>query len=391
MIKRRTFKYRLKPTTSQREKFLQFAGARRWIFNHGLAQRKKAYETGKKLSYYEQNNELVHLKEEFPWLKDIHSQVPQQALKDLNSAYQHFFRRVRNGEKPGFPRFKKKGIKDSFRFPQGVRVEGSSVFLPKLSWIKFRKTREIEGEIKETTIVQEGKAWYICFSCEIDIPTPSPAPIDEERAIGIDLGITTFATTASGKKNILSQVENPKYLTKSLAKIKYRCKQFSKKAPKSKNRLKARLKLSKLHAQIKNQRNDFTQKLSTEMIKNHDIFCIESLNISRLLTQSPRSLSRAISDAGWRSFLHCLKYKAEEKGKHIVEAGKYFPSTQICSSCDHQKEMPLEQRVYECLICGIKIGRDYNSAIVLKAVGMSVLKPVELPQEGSCEAGISRL
>jgi putative transposase len=391
MIKKRAFRYRLKPANSQREKFLQFAGARRWIFNRGLEQRQKAYLEGKKLSYYEQNNELVHLKEEFPWLNDIHSQVPQQSLKDLDLAYQHFFRRVKNKEKPGFPRFKKKGVKDSFRFPQGVRVEGSQAYLPKIGWVKFRKSREIEGTLKETTIIQEGKAWMISFFCEIEASTPLPAPIDENKAIGIDLGLTTFATTSSGKDNICQEIKKPQHFKKSLSKIKHHSKRLSKKAPKSNNRLKARLKLSKLHARVKNQRNDFTQKLSTEMVKNHDIFCIESLDISSLLTKNSRTMSRAIGDTGWRSFLHCLKYKAEEKGKHVVEAGKYFPSSQLCSSCLSQKEMPLKEREYVCLVCGLKIGRDYNSAIVLKAAGMSVLKPVELPQKGSCEAGIPRL
>lgn len=383
MIKKRAFKYRLKPTKNQREKFQQFAGVRRWIFNQGLQQRQKAHQEGKKLTYYEQNNELIALKEQFSWLKEVHSQIPQQALKDLDRAYQHFFRRVKLGTKPGFPKFKKKGVKDTFRFPQGVRVKGSQAYLPKIGKVKFRKSRELEGILKETTIIQEGNAWYIVFSCEIELPSPLPAPIDGDKAIGIDMGLKAFATLAIGKSNIQQEVKNPKYLSKKLSKIKHLSRELSKKAPKSKNRLKARIRLSKLHAGVKNSRNDFAQKLSTKMIKNHDIFCIESLEISRLLTKSPKSLSRSISDASWRSFLHCLKYKAEEKGKHIVEAGKYFPSSQLCSNCYHRQEMPLNQREYVCPNCGLKIDRDYNSAIALKAAGMSVLKPVELPLKGS--------
>lgn len=128
------------------------------------------------------------------------------------------------------------------------------------------------------------------------------------------------------------------------------------------------------------------------MIKTHDIFCIESLDISNLLKDGSRGLSRAISDAGWRSFLHCLKYKAEECGKHLVEAGKYFASSQICSSCSAQQKMPLSEREYHCLGCGLRIGRDYNSAIVLKAAGMSVLKACgAVLVRGSIETGISRL
>ena len=186
-------------------------------------------------------------------------------------------------------------------------------------------------------------------------------------------------TTASGTQNILQEIPNPRFLTKELDKIKHLSHKLSRAVKGSKNRLKARLKLSKQHAKVKNQRTNFVQQLSTQMVKNHDIFCIESLDISKLLQTSPRGLSRSISDAGWRSFLHCLKYKAQQSGKHIIEAGKYFPSSQICSSCNNSQKMPLEQRVYKCLGCGLEIGRDYNSAIVLKAAGMSVLKLVELP------------
>ena len=381
MIKRRAFKFRIKSAKKHREKFQQFAGAGRWIVNRGLELRTKAYqENGKTITYYEQNDELVALKEEFPWLQEIHSQVLQQALKNLDRAFKNFFRNIKQGKTPGYPRFKKRGVRESFRYPQGVKVEGSQAYLPKIGWVEFRKSREIEGLIKETTIIQEGDAWYICFSCEIEVPDPVPTPLDENRAIGIDMGLKVFATTSSGKENILDQVANPRFLKKNLSKLKYQSKQFSKKVKKSKNSSKARLKLSNSHARVKNQRNDFTQKLSTQMIKNHDIFCIESLDISSLLAKGSKERSRAISDAGWRSFLHCLKYKAEECGKHIIEAGKYFPSSQLCSSCWHQKEMPLELRKYECPNCGLKIDRDYNSAIVLKAAGMSVSKPVELPR-----------
>jgi putative transposase len=189
MIKKRAFKYRLRPTKNQREKFQQFAGVRRWIFNQGLEQRQKAHQEERKLSYYEQNNELIALKEQFPWLQEVHSQVHQQALKDLDRAYQHFFRRIKLGEKPGFPKFKKKGVKDTFRFPQGVRVKGSHAYLPKIGKVKFRKSRENEGVLKETTIIQEGNGWSIAFSCEIEAPAPLPAPIDEGKAVGIDMGL----------------------------------------------------------------------------------------------------------------------------------------------------------------------------------------------------------
>ena len=395
MFIKRAYKYKLKPTWQQIIQFLKFAGSRRYIFNWGLDQRKKTFEaTGTSPRYFDQNQELPQMKTqpETTWLGEIHSQVLQQALKDLDNAFTHFFRRVKQGQKPGFPRFKKKGQGESFRFPQGVKVEGAQAYLPKIGWVKFRKSRDLQGKIQETTILQEGDSWYISFSCEIEVPSPQPAPLNEERAIGIDVGLTRFATTAATSHNQIQHIENPRFLKNHLTRLRYLSRQLSKKVNKSKNSLKARLQLSKLHARIKNLRNDFVQKLSTTMIKNHDIFCVESLDITTLLQNSPRALARSISDAGWRLFLHCLHYKAEEFGKHLVEAGKYFPSSQICSQCDAQQKMPLWVRKYLCPHCAHQSDRDENSAIVLKAAGMSVLKAcgAALPK-GSCEAGILRL
>ena len=396
MIIKRAYKFKLKPNPQQTTHFLQFAGARRYIYNRGLDQRQKVYEaTGKTLSYFEQNNELPLLKEqeETAWLSDIHSQVLQQSLKDLDRGFTNFFTRIKKGQKPGFPRFKKKGLGESFRFPQGVKVEGAQVYLPKIGWVKFYKSRDLKGEIQETTILQEGESWYVSFSCEVEVTTPKPAPLDEERAVGIDVGVAHFATTAATSQNNIEQIENPRFLQKHLKRLQYLSRQHSKKVKKSQNSLKARLKLSKLHAHIKNLRDDFVQKLSTKMVKNHDIFCVESLDITTLLQNSPKALARSISDAGWRSFLHCLKYKIEECGKHLVEAGKYFPSSQICSHCKERQKMPLIVRRYHCPHCKQERDRDENSAIVLKAAGMSVLLKAcgAALTVGSFEAGILRL
>jgi len=213
VIIRRAFKYKLKPTPSQREKFLQFAGARRFVFNRGLDQRKKAYDSARKTpSYFEQNVELTALKDqsETSWLKEIHSQILQQALKDLDRAFQNFFRRVKQ-DKLGYPRFKKKGISESFRYPQGVKVSGSQVYLPKIGWIKFRKSRELQGTLNETTILQEGTNWFVSFSCEWEKEI-KPAPLDENQAIGIDMGLTKFATTSSSSSNSRQDIENPPIL-----------------------------------------------------------------------------------------------------------------------------------------------------------------------------------
>jgi len=376
MLLKKGFRFRLDPTDSQRQLFAQFAGASRFLYNRGLEQRKQVYEQSRKsISYFDQNNELVALKKEAAtsWLQEIHSQVLQQALKNLDTGFQNFFQNLKKGKKPGFPRFKCKGVRDSFRYPQGVHIEGTQAYLPKIGYVRFRKSREIEGTLKQTTIIREGIHWYVSFSCEIEEPDPVLASISEDKAIGIDMGLKSFATTASGPHNAAKHIGNPRFFTQYLPRLRVLSQRLSKKVKGSKNRLKARLQLSKLHARIRHCREDFAHQLSTEIVKSHDIICVEGLDIANLLETKTRSLSRAIADASWRFFLKCLAYKAKEKGKHFVETGKYFPSTQTCSSCGHRQRMELEDREYCCKNCSMQIDRDLNSAILEKAAGMSVL------------------
>jgi putative transposase len=308
------------------------------------------------------------------WLKTIHSQVLQQALKNLDAAFQNFFQNIKSGKKPGFPRFKCKGIRDSFRYPQGVKLEEENVYLPKIGWVKFRKSREIEGEIKQTTIRREAEHWYVAFSTAIEAPDPAPVSIQEERAVGIDVGLKHFAAMAAGPNHEATYVPNPRFFRQYFPQLRFLSKALSKKVKYSSNWFKAKMQLTKLHARIRHCREDFAHKLSTLIVKNHDIICVEGLDINHLLQTSTRNMSRSIADASWRQFLRYLKYKAEEKGKYFVETGKYFPSTQTCSGCGARKKMELGDREYQCGHCATKIERDLNSAIVEKAAGMSVLK-----------------
>lgn len=305
MLLKKGFKYRLDPIGGQRQLFAQFAGASRFLYNRGLSLRKTAYEKeGKSIAYFEQNNELVPLKKQEGtlWLKDIHSQVLQQALKNLDTAFQNFFQNIKLGRKPGFPRFKCKGLRDSFRYPQGVKVEEDNVYLPKIGWVRFRKSRDIEGEIKQTTIRREGEHWYVAFSTEMEVPDPTPAPIAEDRAVGIDMGLKTFATMAADRNHHPTYVSNPRFNTQYLPRLRVLARRLSKKAKFSKNWLKAKIQLAKLHARIRHCREDFAHKLSTTIVKSHDIICVEGLDIANLLEKGSKRMSRAIADASWRLF-----------------------------------------------------------------------------------------
>jgi putative transposase len=369
MIFTKAFKFRLRPNRKQENLFFQFAGAARWIFNRGLAQRNKLWEEEKRsISHYAQNNELVLLKSEEAtcWLKEIHSQVLQQALMDLQGAFDHFFRRVKNQQTPGYPQFRCKGENDSFRYPQGVKINNKHTWLPKIGWVKFRKSRDIEGEIKQTTVIREGKYWYVCFACDI---VKDQEISETSDTIGIDVGLAHFACIATERG--IEEIENPHFLKSRLGKIAWLSRQLSKKEKRSKNRLKAKQALNTEHARVKNQRKDWQHKLSTALVKSHDKIVVESLAVKELLEKAPRTRARGISDAGWRGFLQMLKYKCEEKGKQLIEAGRFFPSTKQCFRCKTKNEIPLGQREYSCS-CGYRIDRDHNAALNLRAAGMSV-------------------
>lgn len=389
MIVKKTFRFCLKPNLAQRRSFENFSGSSRWLYNHGLERKKKAYEEDKKsLSYYDLNNELPLLKrlEKTSWLKEIHSQVLQQSLKDLDSAFQHFFRRVKQKETPGYPRFKSKGDRDSFRYPQGVKVHGNRVYLPKIGSVCFRKSREIEGELKQTTIVKEAGKWYVCFSCEIEKKEAFPK-LDEKNAIGIDVGLTQYATYAAGYNNEIFEVSNPRFLAQGIQRLRFLSRNLSRKTYKSQNWYKARQHLRDFQVRLKNSRKDFAHKLSTQIVKSHDIIGVESLSVSTMLQSGRTSLSRSIADASWRQFLGFLKYKALEWEKRLVEVDRWFASTGTCSSCGKKHQLQLSDRRLKC-DCGLEIGRDVNAAINIKnealrnirAAGTSVLKLVELPR-----------
>jgi putative transposase len=387
MVIRKAFRYRLRPNRKTALMLFQFSGACRWVYNRGLNQRNKNWEKEKKsISLYEQNKELSSLKkeDETSWLKSVHSQILQQSLGDLDQAFKHFFRRVKQGDVPGHPRFRCKGDNDSFRYPQGVKVNEDQVFLPKIGWVRFRKSREISGEIKQTTVIQEGGKWYVSFSCE---QVKELSPLSETPSIiGIDVGLENFAIVAS--EHGIEETGNPRYLREELKHLRFLSRQLSKKKKGSQNRRKAKARLQSFHARIRNKRRNFLHKLSTKLVKSHDVVAVETLKVKSLLENSPKRLARAISDAGWRQFLQFLKYKCEHFGKKLVEADRWFPSTKQCYQCKKRNEIALNERQYNCS-CGFSIHRDHNAALNLRAVGTTVLKACgAAPIRGSNEAGI---
>jgi putative transposase len=369
MLITKTFRFRLEPNTHQRQLFARFAGCCRFVFNQGLAARISNYESETRtLSYADQCKKLTELKkdEKTAWLGLVHSQILQQALRDLDTAYQHFFRRVRGGKVPGFPKFKRKGQKDSFRYPSGVKVKKGRVYLPKIGWVKYRDSQSVDGRILQATVKREGEHWFISFACEIEMPSPMPAAIKEDKAIGIDMGIKNFAALSDG-----TFIENPRFLNKVLAKLRRAQRLLARKTKRSKAWKRQVAKVVRLHIKVKNSRKDFAHKVSTAIVKNHDVIAVEDLNITGMVKN--RHLSRAVSDVGWGLFLSMLEYKAGWAGKHFVRIGRLEATSKTCSTCGEKQPMPLCVRIYACESCGMIMDRDWNASLNIRAAGLVVL------------------
>jgi len=378
-IQTKTFSYRLKPTKKQLRQFGCYAGSVRFVYNFGLAQIKKAMDAKEKIpSYKDLANMLPHLKKDSvtSWLKDPHSQILQQSLKDLESGLKHFFRRLKNKEKPGFPKFKKKGVKDSFRYPQGCKFEPGMVFLPKIGRVRYYDSRPLEGEVVQVTVKREANFWYMHVVCEIESDVVK-VPVSIETALGIDLGLMNFAYLSNDQV-----IENPKFLRNDLKKLKAYQRRFSRKKKGSNNRKKCAIRVAKIHVRIKNKRKDFHHKLSTQIAKNHGVVAVENLNVKGMVQN--RHLSQAISDAGWCDFINQLEYKCDWLGKHFVKVDRFFPSSKTCSSCGAKQEMKLGMRIFKCAACELILDRDFNASLNIRTAGLSVLK--------ACgEIGISQL
>ncbi|XOB40389.1 MAG: RNA-guided endonuclease InsQ/TnpB family protein [Candidatus Nealsonbacteria bacterium] len=360
-ILKKTYRYRLYPTKNQQALLEKHLSLCRWLYNHFLEQRKHAYERNKtKISCYDQIKEIPKFKKEKPELKKIHSQVLQDAVRRLDKAFQNFFRRVKENkqgrkQKPGYPRFKGYWRYDSFIYPQsGFELKNNNKLnLSKIGLVRIKLHREIKGNIKTLTIRRtRTNKWYACFSVENNKELPNKKKI--KKAIGIDVGLTSFLTTNQGEK-----INNPRYLTKSEQKLSKLQKQHSRKKLKGNNRSKSRLKVARLHERITNQRQDFLHKLSNKLVNNFQLIAFEKLNIKGMIKN--KYLSRSILDASWAKFLQQLTYKAEEAGVWAVGVNPKRTS-QICSGCNAPVKKTLAKRIHKCPNCGLTIDRDINAA-----------------------------
>jgi len=314
-------------------------------------------ETGKTLTLSDLCKELTVLKQQSAtaWLREMHAQSLQQALRDLENAYQHFFRRTRNGEKKkGFPKFKsKKTDTPRFRMPQGVRLDGAFVSVPKIGLIKTIVHRPLEGVTKSATFKREACGhWYISLVTEQQVVPTVDRPV--RTHIGVDMGLKSLAVLSNGET-----INNPCWYRTQIRKLARAQRALSRKQEGSGNRGKARIVVARLHQKVQSQRKDFLHKLSTDLVRHFDLVSIEDLNVRGL---AKTKLSKSVLDASWGMFRSMLTYKADRANTHLIAIGRFFPSSKTCGACGSvNADLTLPDRDWTCP-CGTHHDRDLNAA-----------------------------
>jgi putative transposase len=359
----KAFKYRVYPSKEQAQKMLSLLETHRRLYNNALAERKESYEKDKtSISYQVQSAQLKTQRKECLYLAECNFSSCQRTLKRLDRAFQSFFRRIKSGDKPGYPRFKGKDRFDSIDFTIGDGAKLTSdnkARFQNVGDLKIKLHRPIEGQIKTMSFRREAGHWYVIFSCDlgdIDV-TPSDNP-----SVGIDLGLKSFLVTSEGE-----EVKPPKFYRKAQAKLRRLQRSVARKKKGGSNRKKAIRSLSRLHHHVANQRKDFHHKTANALIERYGKIVHEDLNIKGI---AKSRLAKSTHDVGWAGFLNILSSKAECAGCEVISVNPAY-TTQTCSNCGclPDTRLTLSDRLYQCLHCGFSLGRDHNAAINILMAG----------------------
>lgn len=379
MQRLQAFKYELRPDGQQARQMARFAGSCRFVFNKALAMQKANYEAGGKfINYVAMAKELTGWRNggETPWLKDAPVHPLQHALKDLERAYKHFF-----AKRADFPRFKKKGQRDSFRYPDPKQIKldqgNDRIFLPKLGWLRYRNSRDVLGTVRNATVSQSGGKWFVSIQTEREVEQPMP---QASSAVGIDMGITRFATMSDG--SYLAPLSSFK---KHETRLRRTQQAMSRKQKFSSNWKKAKAKVQRLHTRIGNCRRDYLHKATTAISQNHAMVCIEDLQVRNMSKSAAGSaekpgksvraksgLNKAILDQGWFEFRRQLEYKLAWAGGWLIAVPPHNTS-RTCPACGHvHADNRKTQAEFACVQCDFEENADVVGAMNILARGHRV-------------------
>ncbi|HST86777.1 MAG TPA: transposase [Ktedonobacterales bacterium] len=362
---RTTYQYRLVPTPEQERALEVVLWRCRTLYNVALEQRKTWWAWGQGIgaTYYQQKAELPDLKAAHPEYAEVHSQVVQDVLLRLDRAFQAFFRRLKAGEQPGYPRFQGRDRYHSFTYPQygnGAVLDGGVLSLSKLGRIPIRLHRPLEGTPKTVTISREADGWYACISCDA-VPVHQLPPTGQET--GIDVGLVHFLTRADG-----AHVPNPRHLRKAEKALKRAQRRVSRCKKGSNRRRKAVKLLQKHHLKVRRQRRHFHHTTALDLLRAYDTIYLEDVRVANMMRN--HSLAKSISDAGWGQFRAILEGKAAYAGRRVVAVPPAYTS-QDCSGCGERVRKSLSVRTHVCPACGLVIDRDENAAKNIQRAGQA--------------------
>ena len=369
MKRLRAYKTELNPNNVQRSRFRQHAGVARFVYNWALADRKHIYETtGKSGSMYEQKRRFNALKaEQFPWIYESASRTAEEAFRHLDAAYGNFFRRIKKGETPGFPKFKSR-----FRSPKKftmrgcIHITGKAIKLPRIGWVRMKECGYLPIDesdyvrILSVNISERAGRWFASVQTEEEVSEPEPA---QGPPMGVDLGIKALAVCSDG-----TRFENPKALGREGRKLARLNRELSRRKKGSKNRDKTKHKLQRCYARIANIRKHAQHQASYYVTAkaNPSTVVVEDLNVAGMMKN--HTLAKAIGDASMSELRRQIAYKAEWNGVQVMTAGRWYASTQLCSECGQRVEKTLSDRIHACPHCGLVLDRDYNAALNLASL-----------------------